>query len=272
MKKIVISLITLGLSLGVLAQTVPESSGKDNSNHIKDIRLFNGRNLKGWYTFVQHRGKDNDPKKVFTVTDSKIRISGEEWGCITTEKEFENYRLALEFKWGGQTFAPRIDKARDSGILLHSTGEDGAHNGIWMHSIECQIIEGGTGDILVVGDGSSKFSATAPVASEKQGGSYRFQADGQPATINQGRINWFGRAENWSDTIGFRGEKDIERPMGEWNKLECIADGKEISVYLNGILVNHAFNVQPAKGRIQIQSEGAEIFFRNIYLTPLVKE
>jgi len=48
-----------------------------------------------------------------------------------------------------------------------------------------------------------------------------------------------------------------------------IAHGKEITIYLNGTLVNHAFDVQPQKGRIQVQSEGAEILFRRIDLTPL---
>jgi Domain of Unknown Function (DUF1080) len=201
------------------------------------------------FEFQVRNGDVLPPKKNLRTTGLRWNLSGED-----------------------KPFLPDIDKARDSGILLHSTGEDGGYQGIWIHSIECQIIEGGTGDILVVGDGSTKFSATAHVASEKQGGSYRFQADGQPATINQGRINWFGRDENWSDTIGFRGEKDIERPMGEWNKLECVAEGKEISVYLNGTLVNRAFNVQPAKGQIQIQSEGAEIFFRNICLAPLANK
>ena len=49
---------------------------------------------------------------------------------------------------GQETCSPRVNNARDSGILLHSTGEDGAFSGIWMHSIECQLIEGGTGDRL----------------------------------------------------------------------------------------------------------------------------
>ncbi len=266
-KKILLVIITLNLTFGVLAQSA-QQSGTDTKPK-KATSLFNGRNLKGWYTFVQNRGRNNDPKKVFTVTDNMIRISGEEWGCITTNHEFENYSLTLEFKWGGQTFAPRIDKARDSGVLLHSTGADGGYTGIWMYSIECQIIEGGTGDMLVVADGSDKFSVTAPVASEKQAGSYRFQPAGQLVTINKGRINWFGRADHWDDVIGIHGEKDIERPMGEWNKLECIAKGNEIIIYLNGVLVNHAVSVQPTKGKIQIQSEGAEIFFRNIYLTAL---
>lgn len=232
------------------------------------IQLFNGKNLNGWYTFLKTKGRNNDPNKVFVVKKGLIRISGEDFGCITTNNEYENYKLLVEFKWGDQTFAPRVKKARDSGILLHSMGADGGFSGTWMYSIECQIIEGGTGDMLVVGDGTSNFFLTCPVEPEKQGGSYVFKPEGKPQTITQGRINWYGRDYEWKDVKGFRGIKDVEKPVGKWNKIECVVRGKEIFVYLNGTLVNHAINVQPQKGRIQIQSEGAEIFFRRIELIP----
>ncbi len=248
----------------------PARSGNGNKGKAKQtIRLFNGKSLDGWYTFIKGKGRGIDPNKVFTVQDGMIRISGEEFGCITSEREFENYKLIAEFKWGGLTFAPRVDKARDSGILLHSTGEDGGYSGTWMHSIECQIIEGGTGDLLVVGDGSTKFSLTCPVAPEKQGGSYIFKDGGNSVTINGGRINWWGRDPEWKDVKGFRGVNDVEKPAGKWNRIECIVKGQEISVFLNGKLVNHAVDVQPRRGRIQIQSEGAEILFRKVDIKPL---
>jgi hypothetical protein len=238
---------------------------------IKPIQLFNGKNLDGWYTFLKERGRNNDPKGVFTVKDGTIRISGEEFGCITTEKEYENYRLLVEFKWGEKTFDPRLDKARDSGILLHSVGEDGGVSGIWMHSMECQLIEGGTGDFIVVGDGSEQFSLTASVAPVKDPGTYVYQAGGEQVTIHDGRINWYGRDPKWQDVKGFRGANDVEKPAGGWNKLECIVDGNEITVILNGKLVNHAVGVRPSKGKIQIQSEGAEIFFRKVELAGIIK-
>lgn len=235
----------------------------------KSVTLFNGENLDNWYTFVQNRGRNIDPKKVFTVQDGMIRISGEEWGCITTNDEFENYRLIVEFKWGEKTFEPRVKNARDSGILLHSVGEDGGSEGIWMYSIECQLIEGGTGDFIVVGDGSENFSITSPVAEEKQGSSPVFQAGGEETTVNRGRVNWYGRDPEWKDVIDFRGTQDVENPVGDWNRVECLVEGDEISIFLNGKLVNQASNVRPSRGKIQIQSEGAEIFFRKVELERL---
>lgn len=234
----------------------------------RTIRLFNGKDLNGWYTFLKGRGKDNDPLKVFTVKDGMLHITGEEWGCITTKKEYENYKLTVEFKWAGPAHAPRADRARDCGVLIHSKGEDGAYDGTWMNSIECQIIEGGTGDFIVVGNHSPEFSITATAADEKQGSSYLFKPDGKPATIQSGRINWYGRDPDWKDEIGFRGAQDVEKPVGEWNTMEIIARGDEILIHLNGVLVNHATDVHPRKGKIQIQSEAAEIVFRKIELTP----
>ncbi|HTN08746.1 DUF1080 domain-containing protein [Agriterribacter sp.] len=254
---------------GSFAQTNTALLSATDIKTSKTIELFNGKNLKGWYTFIKGRGRGSDPQKVFTVNDKMIRVSGEEWGCITTNKEYENFTLTVEFKWGTKTWEPRVKNARDNGILVHSTGMDGGYDGTWMHGIECQIIEGGTGDLLVVGDKTENFAITCPVATEKQGGSYLFQPDGKPVTIHGGRINWYGRDADWEDVIDFRGKSDVEKPVGEWNRMEVVAKGNDISIFLNGVLVNQAMQVKPAKGRIQIQSEGAEMLIRRIELTPI---
>lgn len=233
------------------------------------VHLFNGKNLDGFYTFIKGRGRDQDPLGVFTVKDGMLRISGEEWGCVTSEKEYENFRLIVEFKWGEKTWPPRVENARDSGVLVHSVGEDGAYAGIWMNSIECQVIEGGTGDVIVVGDGADRFSVTSPAAPEKQGNSPVYQPGGKPVTLLKDRVNWWGRDPEWKDVKGFRGARDVEKPVGEWNRYECIADGSRMTLLLNGVVVNECFDVRPSKGRIQIQSEGAELFVRRVDLVPL---
>ena len=274
MRKQKLPAMILVISISVIAATgftrVAESSSLEKNNSQKNkMVLFNGKNLDGWYTFIKDRGRNNDTNKVFTVQDKMIRISGEEFGCITTNDEFENYKLTVEFRWGELTYAPRADKARDSGILLQSVGEDGAVGGIWMNSLECQLIEGGTGDFIVVGDGSKNFSLTCPVANEKQADSYVFNPSGNPATINEGRINWFGRDPEWKDVKGFRGANDIEKPVGKWNRIECLVNGRDLTIILNGTLVNHAIDSQPGKGKIQIQSEGAEIFIRLVEISSI---
>lgn len=255
----------------VCAQTrSPKIAQQEYTDHPKITRLFNGRDLSGWYTYLQGRGRGRDPKTVFKVENGAIRISGEEWGCITTEKPYANYRLVIEYKWGEKTFAPREKNARDGGVLVHSQGADGAYGGQWMHSIECQIIEGGTGDVLVVEDGSNDFSITSTVRSEGGKQSKVFEPAGKnQITISKGRIDWHSRDPNWKDIIGYRGSKDVEKALGEWNALEIIANGADIKIFLNNQFVNHVFNSTPREGRIQIQSEGAEMFFRRVDLVPL---
>jgi hypothetical protein len=70
----------------------------------KPIKLFNGNDLTNFYTYLQGIGKNKDEKGVFTVKDGAICVSGEIYGCFTTEKEFENYHLVVEFKWGTRTW------------------------------------------------------------------------------------------------------------------------------------------------------------------------
>jgi pentatricopeptide repeat protein len=250
----------LGLVLAVPGRAVSADDGV--------IHVFNGKDLSHFYTWLKGLGKNNDPDKVFTVHDGMVRVSGKIFGGFITEKEFENYHLITEFKWGEETWAPRAKAARDSGILLHCVGEDGAVGGVWMESIECQMIEGGTGDIILVA-GKNKPSVT--VEAEKRGGQPYFKPGAEPLTMDRGRFNWYGRDPNWKDVKGFRGEQDVERPVGEWNTLECICDGDKLTYILNGKVVNKASRSSHTKGKILFQSEGAEVFFRKIDLTPLKK-
>src|SRR5690606_3480739 len=266
---IVLGLVWIGPNT-LHAQTI-EGYGGAQYTKGKSKDLFNGKDLTGWYVFLKDRGKNNDALHVFTVQDGVIRSTGEEWGCITSEKEYQNYHISLAFKWAGPTYGSRSDKARDSGLLVHSVGEDGAYSGTWMNSIEVQMIEGGTGDFIVVGDGTDRFAISSPVSEGLQGRSHVFQPGGDLVTINKGRINWWGRDPGWKDTIDFRGEKDVEKPVGEWNLLECIVAGEDITVFLNGNLVNHATNVKPNKGRIQIQAEGAELWVKDIKLSKILR-
>ncbi len=233
------------------------------------ISLFNGKDLTNFYVYLKEFGANNDPDKVFTVEDGMIHISGQHLGCITTHDSFDRYKIILEFKWGTKAWAHREKATLDSGLLVHSVGEDGGYSGIWKHSIEVQMIEGGTGDFIVVGDGKDTYSLTTTVAKEQQGGSYVFSEKGQEATINGGRINWWGRSPDWEDTLGFRGEHDVENPVGEWNTLEVDVNGGEITTYLNGIKVNGSTATTPNSGQIQIQSEFAELFVRKVELHPL---
>ena len=74
----------------------------------------------------------------------------------------------------------------------------------------------------------------------------------------------------WKDETGFRDPAgEVEKPRGEWNRLELIADGDTVKHYVNGKFVNEGTAASPHRGKIVFQSEGAEIYYRNIRLEPL---
>jgi hypothetical protein len=238
------------------------------------IALFNGRDLSGFYTWLNDTQYE-DPRKVFTVTDGMLHISGDGFGYICTREAYRDYHLVAEFRWGERTWRQRKDRARDSGILVHCVGPDGNAGGTWMASIEYQIIEGGVGDFILVG-GKYEDGSTVPVSltcevTKDRDGEWVWQRGGQRQTFTRGRINWYGRDVDWKDVLGFRGRDDVESPLGEWTRCEIVCDGGHIRSYVNGKLVNEGFDAFPSAGKILFQTEGAELFFRKIELHPLKK-
>lgn len=239
--------------------------------------LFNGKDLSNFTTWETVHGR-SDPDRVFTVVHQidgapAIRISGQHWGGILTKARYTNYRLVVEFRWGVVTWEPRKNGARDSGILLHCQGEEGNRNkgfdSPWMRSVEAQIIEGGTGDILLLSgfERGQEQPLTPTLRTTVKGKSW--SPNGEPKQYTGGRIDWQHRDPQWKDVIGFRGAKDVEKPVGEWNRYEVTADGGNLIYFLNGVKVNEGKDGSLTEGRILFQSESAEIYFRKIELHPL---
>jgi len=216
----------------------------------------------------------HDPAdQVFQLKENELHISGKGYGYMVTKESFKDYHLVVEFKWGAKTWGKRVDRARDNGILVHSYGPHGAYGDTWMASIEAQIIEGGIGDILVLSpkltDGTElTTSATAEIELDRDK-EKRWKKGAPAQVVTKGRINWEKRDEDWADKINFRGKDDPDSPVGEWNRLEVIAKGDTLQYFVNGLLVNEAFDCKPAEGRICIQTEGAEMIVRRYELHPL---
>jgi hypothetical protein len=205
-------------------------------NAAKAQPLFNGTDLKGWYSFLTSKGKNNDVEKVFTVSDKMLHITGQEFGYIATEKSYKDFHLVVEFKWGTKKYAPRAADTtkRDNGICFFVPVND--KDVVWPKSVECQIQEGDVGDIWLIG-------YTTVVV------------DGKRTTPKD-----YNRVQK---------KKDGEKPTGEWNRVEVIADKGKIKYIVNGVVVNEAESPSVTEGKILIQSEGAEIFYRKIEITEL---
>src|SRR5262249_49902647 len=95
------------VSLGLLALMVLVAAiagGDPAVPHVpkRKIQLFNGNDLSGLYPWVRDT-KDKDPRKVFTVHDGMIHISGDGFGYLATTNEWRDYHLTVEYKWGKRT-------------------------------------------------------------------------------------------------------------------------------------------------------------------------
>ncbi len=194
--------------------------------------LFNGKDISGWYTFLKTKGKSNDPDTVFSVSNGLLKITGKEFGYIVTEKSFDNFHLVVEFKWGEKKYPPREDKVRDNGICYYVVATDR----VWPRSVECQVQEGDCGDFWLID------SVTAVVDGVLQG-----------PTKNTRVVK----------------KKDNEKPSGEWNRVEVIANKGKCTHIVNGVIVNEATDASLRSGRILIQSEGAETYYRKIDIKEL---
>ncbi|MDR1523964.1 MAG: DUF1080 domain-containing protein [Tannerella sp.] len=207
---------------------------KLTGGNVEWIALFNGRDLSGWYTFTQKYGKNNDVEKQFPVEDGTLHFNGEPMGYICTNDSYRNYYLKIVFRWGEKKYPPREGGPRDSGVLYHFP--DTAKNILWPVSIECQIQEGDCGDYWLVG-GTTADSPNRDAGNDPQ--------------------------------VRIVRSANFENPVPEWNTIEVICYDDKSEHYVNGHLVNRAYNLSVTEGKILLQLEAAEIYYKTVDLLPL---
>lgn len=212
-------------------------------------------------------GLHNDPKHVFTVSEEDgepvLHITGEIFGGLTTLETYSNYHFRTQFKWGERKWAPKLTAVRDNGILFGCTGPHGAMWNVWKRSLEFQVEEHNMGDLYCL----AGSSATVPVTMGQKFWQY------DPA----GELKTFGQVASSAQARGRVSHLpgDFEKPNGEWNTLELYTIGSTAVYVVNGHVVNVlrdlAFAEGPERkavpltaGQLQIQSEGAECFYRRI--------
>jgi hypothetical protein len=235
--------------------------------------LWNGRDLSGLTTWLKDT-KREDPRGVFKVTDGMIHLSGDGMGELCTVQGYRDYHLVVEYKWGQRTDGGK--NVRNSGILLHAIGPDNAASGIWPSSIECQVAQGCVGDIIPIRGkdaGGKEFPVrlTAETEVAPGGRRHRWKPGGEVKSFPPVRSQlWWSKHEwDFKEFLDTRGENDVESPLGEWTRVECICAGDRITIKVNGQTVNECYDVHPAAGRIGLEVEGFEIFFRKFEVHPL---
>ncbi len=245
----------------------------------KVIRFFKGDKLNGLYTWLQ-RSKYEDPDKVLMIEDGVLHFTGDENGYVCTKRRYKDYHLVVEYRWGRRSYGNRKTLARSSGIFLNGDKPDGAYLGQFMAGLECQIIEGGTGDFELIpgkrADGSRiHVSITVETAEHRDyAGQPVWKKGGKRVTLsdrNSYRVSWFNHDPQWKNVLGYQPKNDLASPGKEWTRLDILCDGGHVMYYVNGVLANEAFDVTPSSGKISLQCEGAEMDFRRFELHPLNK-
>jgi len=171
-----------------------------------------------------------DVTKTWSVKNGVIHCKGRPIGYMRTEKAYRNYKIHLEWRWPA--------RPGNSGCLVHMSGPDK----VWPKSLECQLQHRSAGDFWVIG-----------------GVEFKEHAAKSPRVKGRRTI---------------KNHKSNEKPLGQWNVMEVVCKGDVVKVYVNGLLQNTATNCREpdgkplTKGKICLQSEGAPVEFRNIYLEP----
>ncbi len=234
------------------------------------IRLFNGKNLAGLHAWLKAT-KGDDPKRVFTVENDVIHISGEDNGYLATERAYRDYRVIVEYKWGKRTDGRKY--VRNSGVLLNAIGPDGGANGVWMSCIECQLAQGCVGDMICIRGKDAKgetipVRVTSDVAISPDKKRARWKEGGTPQTFPPRQLWWNNHDLDFEELLDTRGKNDVESPLGEWTRVECVAEGNRLTIVVNGQTVNKAYDVYPPAGKILLQSEGFELYVRRFDIQP----
>jgi hypothetical protein len=245
------------------------------------IQLFNGKDLSGWDTYIGPAydpvakefagaplGLNKDPDRVFSVVEvdgqRAIRVSGTAFGGLSTVKEYDSYELELEFKWGQTKSAPRLDAKRDSGVLYRAVGPHGADWFFWMRSLEFQVQEDDYGDFWPCG------GAIADVAAKKNASGDFMFSPGAPV------LAFSATSPNGRRVV--KGPNTPAAKADAWNRITLYVLPKTSVHVFNSVVAMVLDNPRQVvdgkevalnRGKIQLQSEGAEVFYRNIRLRPI---
>lgn len=195
------------------------------------VELFNGKDLAGWKHVLDDPSVPREA--VWSVKDGVLICKGTPLGVLHTERAFKNFRLVLEYRWAPGT------QPGNSGILTRINGPSRA----LPRCAEVQLMHDNAGDVLGL--------------------------QGMAVAAGQPRFFEIKAHEVAGDIAGVKKTADAEKPGGEWNRVEVLAEGGIYTVWMNGQQINQATGVEVIAGPLGLQSEGGEIQFRRVTLTPL---
>lgn len=224
--------------------------------------LFNGTDLSGFTPHIDGVTAGQDPHAFFKVQSGALHVMDisttttreQPFGYLATDAAYGDYHLQFQYKWGTKKFAPRNtgDTPRDAGLLFHVRGQDV----IWPQCVEAQVQEGDTGDIWSLGPKPTSVTATV---SDTAGDPVQYDPEGKRATVSGNRVKKSQTVDSLTD----------------WNTVDLFTQGDTAVVVVNGVVVNRVTDIKDASGnpltsgRIALQAEGAEVWYRDLRIKPL---
>ncbi len=195
--------------------------------------LFNGKDLSGWVNV-------NTGQDTWTVRDGLLVCSGRPTGVMRTDKQYENFILHIEWR--------HMEPGGNSGVFVWSQGALPTGRRL-PRGLEVQMLE------LDWVNRHKKKDGTP-----------------QPIAYVHGELFGAGGLKTTPDNPRGSRSKSLEnrcKGKGQWNTYDVVCVDGVVKLSVNGKFVNGIRNASIKKGYLCLESEGAEIHFRNIRIMPL---
>jgi Domain of Unknown Function (DUF1080) len=196
------------------------------------VNLFNGKNLAGWVNV-------NTAEDTWRVRNGVLICSGRPIGVMRTAKQYENFVLHIEWM--------HLEPGGNSGVFVWSNAEPDPKTRL-PNGVEVQMLE-------LEWPNLNKVNGVTP-----------------PIAYVHGELFGVGGLKTTPDNPRGERSKSIEnrcKGRGEWNTYDVVAIDGVIKLAVNGKFVNGISNATQKKGYLCLESEGAEIHFRNIRIMEL---
>ncbi|TLV03118.1 3-keto-disaccharide hydrolase [Dyadobacter luticola] len=199
--------------------------------------LFNGKDLKGWHIDVPEMDKNPNARNPFLVRNGLLVSLGEPGGHLITDAKYDNFRWTFQYRFAG--------KPGNCGALVFVSKPRDLYE-MFPKSIEVQMMHENAGDFWCIQE-----DITVPDMEKRRGPKEKWGVNGDKLR----------RVPNLTD--------GTEKPLGEWNSMviECVKNS--IKVWLNGVMVNYGYDATAQTGQLALQSEGSEVEFKEIKITPI---
>jgi hypothetical protein len=205
----------------------------------KTKNLLNGKDLSGWHIDVPDMDKNPKMKSPFLIRNGLLVSMGTPGGHLITNAEYQNFRLTFQYRFAG--------KPGNCGALVFVSTPRALYD-MFPKSIEIQMMHENAGDFWCIQE-----DITVPDMENRRGPKANWGVNGDKLR----------RIPNLTDAS--------EKPLGQWNSMTIECFKNSIKIWLNGDFVNYGYNATAQKGHIALQSEGSEVEFKKVELTPITQ-